>query len=343
MKTIINLSIKYFIKNKKRSLITIVAIMIATILITAVLSIFASFRQYMVNLQRNDKNWEAEFIDIRYSDAKEIEKDYNIKETSLYYDLGESEITDSPLGGKINLRAYSDNALKNANLHIIEGRLPQNTNEIIISEYLRDSINRDIGSKLENNFNGVKKEYRIVGVVEDLEEDSRTVGNIRYGAITYLETNTITDDTIMNVRILANNVNKIKNTTEKLVKELKLYELKNKEEKVVLPKEDDLELWNIIKELTEKEIEKSDEEISKGKENSNEKVIYNTNLLRYELVTNIDKSFAIILFISGGILTFIISIATIIIIYTSFKMSYHNRIKDIGVLSSIRYEQKTKK
>lgn len=288
----------------------------------------------MVDIERNDKNWEAEFIDIRYSDALEIGKDTNIKETSIYYDYGESDVLSNFVGSRIHLRAYNNNALKNANLNIIDGRLPVDSNEIIISSGIKNALNCNIGDEIENNFNNEMKKFKIVGIADNMEEDNHVYGNVRYGAITYLEEKDVNPETIVNVRILVNNLKDIRKTCETLVENLHLEELQNKETQI--QQEDTLGILQALKDAYKNETEKEMIETN-GIDNSS-KVRYNKDLLSYELVTDIDKDFTMALFISIGVITFIISMASIIIIYTSFKINYNNRIKDIGVLSSIRYE-----
>ena len=42
----------------------------------------------MVSIVRSEKNWEAEFDNIKYLDAIKIGKDKNIKDVSIYQQLG---------------------------------------------------------------------------------------------------------------------------------------------------------------------------------------------------------------------------------------------------------------
>ncbi len=355
MKITTKLAVEYLKKNKRRSAVTLITIIIVSILITAVFSLVSSFRQYMVNIERNNKNWEAEFIDIRYSDALEIAKYDNVKETSLYYDYGyskedackydrvekrfdENQVSYFP--EPFYMRAYDDNALKNANFKIESGRLPENSNEIILTTfqpiYYDEDNNRilffNVGDEIELTFGEEKKTYKVVGIVSDLEEGSRTFGETRLGVVTYLDKDTISDSTIVNVRILTNNVKEIKKTTEMIEEDLKLSELPNREK--VIQKENSF--VESFKQMIEAEMGK---EINNKEEiDSNAKVVYNIDLLSYELVTDINSTFATALFCIGGGFTLIIVFVSITVIYTSFKMTYNDRIRTLGVLSSIRNE-----
>ena len=80
----------------------------------------------MANIERNKKNWEAEFANITYEQAKEMENDKNIKEVSIYKKLGLSEpiFQLASISISLDIRAYDSNSLKNAKLVLEEGRLP---------------------------------------------------------------------------------------------------------------------------------------------------------------------------------------------------------------------------
>ena len=68
------LTIEYLKKNKKRTIGTIIAVILVSILITTLLIIFTSYQNYRETKVRNKGNWEAEFLCLKYSNAIEIEK-----------------------------------------------------------------------------------------------------------------------------------------------------------------------------------------------------------------------------------------------------------------------------
>lgn len=120
-------------------------------------------------MTRSNGNWEARFSNISYNLAKEIAKDKNIKEISLYQRLGVSDENysdEESVTVKFDVRAYDENALKNANIHLTEGVLPRNTGEILLSlsaannNLLHEKIK--IGDKFKVMINGTIKEYTVV-------------------------------------------------------------------------------------------------------------------------------------------------------------------------------------
>ena len=82
---------------------------------------------------------------------------------------------------------------------------------------------------------------------------------------------------------------------------------------------------------------------SKNNETNQEKIIYNTELLNYECVMEGNSSFRNILFIIASIFIFVISLLSIVVVYTTFKISYTERIRELGMLSSIGTNKKQRR
>ena len=248
------LTMAYLKKNKKRTLGTIFAVTIVTILITVLLTIFSSYQNFRENIVRDKGNWEAEFLCIKYSNSLEIAKDKNIKETSIWYDYG---LCDENLGNtktsytRIHLWGYDENKIKNSGFYITEGRMPENSDEIVIPEKGQSGIGtgfkrgKKIGDKIEMTFEGEKKTYTIVGFVQKIEEGSQKENiidgkDIRIGAITFLDTSTLQNDTIVYADVITKNKRKIYETAQRLEKELNLAEIQNIR-KVTMINKDELE------------------------------------------------------------------------------------------------------
>lgn len=120
----------------------------------------------MINIVRSNGNWEARFSNITYEQALEIAKDENIKEISISHKIGMTEELGKNGSKKIDIRAYDENSLKNANIHITEGRLPENSNEVIVSLTASNNANLiekiNLESVVEFTINGEIKRYKVV-------------------------------------------------------------------------------------------------------------------------------------------------------------------------------------
>ena len=224
MKITSTLALKFIKKNKKRSSYTIFGIIIVTVLVTTIITLISSYQQYLIAGVKSKGNWEAEFKNITYSDSQKIKQNENIKEISISHKIGTSE---ENFGiGKLNVVEVDDNTLKNINLSITEGRLPENPNEIIISEASdfdikgHSNIKEKIGDNITITVNGKTKNYTLVGKIQKSKFDEKSFVETKHGAITILNEKELSNDSIVNVSILTNNIQKIYTTGNELVKEI---------------------------------------------------------------------------------------------------------------------------
>ena len=78
MRVSVKLAISYLKSNKKKTLITAICILISTVLITTILLLIDSYKEYMINSERNKANWEVAYSGITYEEACTIEKHSNV-------------------------------------------------------------------------------------------------------------------------------------------------------------------------------------------------------------------------------------------------------------------------
>ena len=292
-------------------------IMLATIIIVCVLIILSSYQVYLTNIIRFERDYEAEFKNIEYSNVEKIKEDKNIKEVSVIQKIGTAEEEMSKSEGistKINLIAYDKNSEKNNKLELIEGRMPNNTSEIVLSkQYYFQEIN--LGEEFELTINGNKKKYTVVGIAKKLVND--VSGGFSFktiaGAITYCDEAKLNENSIVDVAIKTKNINKIYETTNNLSSNLNLYKTsEEKENNLVYNK--NLLRYSLVKVQNEKE----------------EGIRYTGDVNAEEFGEDLTKIVIITMSVIG--------ITAIIVIYTSFKITYSGRVKELGMLTSIRNE-----
>jgi beta-lactamase class D len=128
----------------------------------------SSYQEYLINSERARGNWEFEVSNITYEEAKKIAEYEEIKEIACSYNFGIAEerfSSDTLFPVKYNIMGYDANMLKNEHIYVIEGRLPENENEIILSlaknvgEYYKDFV---LGDEIEFTLNGNVKKFKIV-------------------------------------------------------------------------------------------------------------------------------------------------------------------------------------
>lgn len=301
-----DLTIKNLKLNKKRTIVTIVGIILSTALMVGIGLLFSSFQDYMIRetISYNGK-YEAEYGDVSLDKLNSIDK----KDFSYFYQkaIGFSKF-DSANEYKPYLYISSVNKEYFNELHLISGRFAENDSELVISNHINtnggasykigDIITLKYGERVVEGINTLanneyyeeetlnivgEKTYTIVGIVERSNfEDYSASG---YSTFT-LDMND--KEGIVNVFVMFNNKKKIIKQSEDLAKKL-------------------------------------------GYDNA---ISYNSTLLALygeSTYGNIMKSMITMIIIMLSL----VSIGCIVVIYNSFAISVMERKKEFGLLSSI--------
>lgn len=301
-----DLTIKNLKLNKKRTIVTIVGIILSTALMVGIGLLFSSFQDYMIRetISYNGK-YEAEYGDVSLDKLNSIDK----KDFSYFYQkaIGFSKF-DSANEYKPYLYISSVNKEYFNELHLISGRFAENDSELVISNHINtnggasykigDIITLKYGERVVEGVNTLanneyyeeetlnivgEKTYTIVGIVERSNfEDYSASG---YSTFT-LDMND--KEGIVNVFVMFNNKKKIIKQSEDLAKKL-------------------------------------------GYDNA---ISYNSTLLALygeSTYGNIMKSMITMIVIMLSL----VSIGCIVVIYNSFAISVMERKKEFGLLSSI--------
>lgn len=300
------LTIKNLKLNKKRTIVTIVGIILSTALMVGIGLLFSSFQDYMIRetISYNGK-YEAEYNDISLAKLNDIERN----DFDYFYQkpIGFSKF-DSINEYKPYLYISAVNKEYFNELHLISGRFAENDNELVISKHINtnggasykigDTITLKYGERviedaktLNNNeyYEGEtlsiigEKTYTIVGIVERSNYEDYSASG--YSTFT-LDTND--KEGTANVYVMFNNNRRIIKQSEDLAKKLDY-----------------------------------DNAIS-----------YNSTLLALygeSTYGNIMNSMIMMIIIMLSL----VSIGCIVVIYNSFAISVMERKKEFGLLSSI--------
>ena len=301
-----DLTIKNLKLNKKRTIVTIVGIILSTALMVGIGLLFSSFQDYMIRetISYNGK-YEAEYGDVSLDKLNSIDK----KDFSYFYQkpIGFSKF-DSANEYKPYIYISSVDKEYFNELHLISGRFAENDSELVISNHINtnggasykigDIITLKYGERVVEGVNTLanneyyeeetlnivgEKTYTIVGIVERSNfEDYSASG---YSTFT-LDMND--KDGTANVFVMFNNKKKIIKQSEDLAKKL----------------------------------------------GYNNAISYNSTLLALygeSTYGNIMKSMITMIVIMLSL----VSIGCIVVIYNSFAISVMERKKEFGLLSSI--------
>ena len=203
MNVLNKLVIKSLKLNTKRTIGTIIGIILSVALICAVSSMVSSFRQTLVENAINESGYyHIELLNINDSDINKLKLNKDIKDINLVYKLGYSSIEIDSTFPYIEIASMDKDTLSNLSYELIEGRYPENDNEIVISNKIKlkgkykvgDVINLNVGDRvdgegyplynsnpyLEENaeeiINSSLKSYKIVGIVYKENVDNENYG-----------------------------------------------------------------------------------------------------------------------------------------------------------------------
>ena len=196
-------------RNKKRTTATIIGIMISVALISFIFTLIFSFQNSMIETtKKNTGNYHIHINQVSYKEALKFNQMINkVEKVGISQTIGAADY-ETQLYAKqgIRIEGYDEISLQNRDIRLIEGRLPNNEREIVISNYLINNMNESvkIGDKLllevqkvklvisDNGMNemllpdGVEKiTYTITGVMKQTKQEANSLN--AYIAITKLE------------------------------------------------------------------------------------------------------------------------------------------------------------
>ena len=307
MNVLITLALKNLKRNKRRTISTIIGIVVSVILISFILTLIYSFQTTMIeDVKSRIGNYHIRIdqttthIAMKFNQMQE-----KIENTAISQIIGAADY-ETQLNNKqgIIIEGYDEIALYNRDINLIEGRMPQNEKEILISNYLINNMKKPvkIGDQLTLDVQKVKLTISNDGMEEFLNPDG--IDKITY-TVTGIIKQTIKEANTSNAYIA---ITKLEQITEVSPCEVTIL-LKN-------PKEES----TFYHELMNSSIKNH--------------ILENNELLLWQGATNgINEKSQLELI---GVISILIIVAiTIILIRNSFQISISERMKEFGTLISI--------
>ncbi len=331
MNIINKLTLRHLKQNKRRTLVTILGVIISVAMVTAVATISVSF---MDLLQRQTiagaGEWHVLYKDVNKEQLEAVKNDEATKALVLSRDRGYALLEEGENKNKpyLFIKEYNAQGFEQFPIELSQGRLPQEDNEVVISEEIAenakvdyamgDQLVLDIGERfnkdsvqelsqrdplqVENGKNtetlkgSETKSYTVVGTIKrPTWEPTWATG---YTIITYIDESMIGANETVNASVV---LNKVKNS---------LYT--------------------------------HAEDLAKKNQIEIKKIEYNDDLLRYYGVTNNDNLSSTIYSLTAVIMAIII-IGAVSLIYNAFAISVSERSRHLGMLSSVGATKRQKR
>ncbi|QHQ63521.1 FtsX-like permease family protein [Anaerocolumna sedimenticola] len=324
MNIVNKLTLKYMKKNKSRTLVTIIGVIISVAMIAASSTIGASLMDMLKrSIIVQTGNWQSVWEEVPGSGVEKITGSPEIKKSLVSHTAGIGELPGSKNSQRPYIYILEYNSFDLSAITLKEGRFPKNENELVITTQMletsgvtyligdkvkftmggRNIVENNVKIPLDNTYSFTKgeeftktgeKEYTITGIVDakNKENSSRAA----YVAFSGISENNIKSEESYTVYAGFNKLNK------------KIY---NKSEKLK-------------------------EESKAGK------LAYNSELLLYAGITD-DKEFNTTLTIAIGIVGSIILLGSVSLIYNAFAISLSERSRTLGMLASVGATKRQKR
>ena len=331
------LTLKSLKLNKKRTIVTIIGIMLSTALICAVAGMITSVQKTLINYAKSHSgNYHVCFKNIPNDELKYIKENKNVQDYFLSKNVGYGKLekVENEYKPYIFVMEYDKKGLEQGGVTLLEGRMPENSNEIVIPEHLIKSgrINYTIGEKITLNLgkrqtkDGLeltqedalltdesektessstsKSETEDLEEIVDTKEHTYTiVGIIERSNYKGIEGFSAPGYTAISYMDNENDINTANISV--LYSNLKDFQKKTEDIKSVIEK-------NIVSSVT---------------------VSYNSSLIDYE--GGVSDTTMASLYSVGAVVIVIIILSSVFVIRNSFSISVSEKTKQYGMLSSI--------
>lgn len=352
------LTLKNLKLNRKRTIVTIVGIILATALLSALVTLVSSFQYSMIEYQKQKGgDFHVKFSNVKMSELSEFKNNRNIESTFETMGMGFAKLDgckneDKPYA---YVMATDEAGFERGCFKLIEGRMAKNEDEIVIPRHLKtngridikvgDEITLDVGKRYDSNTESVisencayeheaetltdtvTKHYKVVGIMERPGYGMEDYSAAGYTFVTYSDELAAIDNGTKSEASEAD-------TTLTVYSRYTQKALRNKDAVTADIIGVDEKLFakanNSSVEMTAEESDR----FLKEMENAKYDIYMNGFLISYECVFPIDGTFKA-LFTVAAVVALIIILTSVYCIKNSFNISITEKIRQYGMLASV--------
>jgi len=334
MNIVNKLTIRHLKQNKRRTLVTIIGVIISVAMVMAVATLGISFMNLMQRQSIADNGeWHVLYKDVNKAQLEAVKADEATHKVVISRDLGYAPLEGgrNPNKPYLFIREYNTLGFEQFPIELSQGRLPQASNEVVISEEIAkrakvdykigDTFTLEVGERFAEDKEDIQRaltqndplrsgedqhgeiikntrsaSYTVVGVIKrPTWEQTWAPG---YTILTYVDESLLKAGDKVNATVV---LNKVKST---------LYTHAG-----------DLARANAI---------------------DPESIVFNNDLLRYYGITNNDGLRSTLYSLTAVIMTVIV-IGSVSLIYNAFAISVSERSRHLGMLSSVGATRRQKR
>ena len=352
------LTLKNLKLNRKRTIVTIVGIILATALLSALVTLVSSFQYSMIEYQKQkDGDFHVKFSNVKMSELSEFKNNRNIESTFETMGMGFAKLDgckneDKPYA---YVMATDEAGFERGCFNLIEGRMAKNEDEIVIPRHLKtngridikvgDEITLDVGKRYDSNTEGVigencayeheaetltdtvTKRYKVVGIMERPGYGMEDYSAAGYTFVTYSDELAAIDNGSKSEPSEAD-------TTLTVYSRYTQKALRNKDAVTADIIGVDEKLFAKANDSSVEMTAEESDRFLKEMENAKYDIYMNRFLISYECVFPIDGTFKA-LFTVAAVVALIIILTSVYCIKNSFNISITEKIRQYGMLASV--------
>lgn len=172
MNIVNKLTLRQLKMNKRRTLVTILGVIISVAMVTAVTVSVSSAIDLLKRVAiSSEGNWHMRYHDMKAKDIAVLQEDENIDQVAVSYPIGYATLDNPRNSDKpyLFVRGYNAEGFELMPINLIQGRLPKDSNEIVIPEHLESStgLTYKVGDKIKLDLG---QRYAINGETRQQEE-----------------------------------------------------------------------------------------------------------------------------------------------------------------------------
>lgn len=162
------LTLKDLKLNKKRTIGTIIGVILSCALILVVGGFFFVLQDTLVEDEiRREGYYHVSINNLTDKQVEDLKINRDFSNVMVVNKVGVA-ITDTGVSDEYargyNIFSYNEKTFKELNYDVIEGHFPKSSNEILIDRAYNYQYNTEVGDTIELNVNGEKKSYTVSGI-----------------------------------------------------------------------------------------------------------------------------------------------------------------------------------
>lgn len=296
-------------KNRTRTVVTVIGILLSAAMFTAVITSVSSLVQYMQDCAIYTRgNWHGGFLDVPADRRKQLEKETAVDSTAWAQNIGYAKLdTESEVKPYLFLMGMDPLFQQRMPVHLIDGRMPENSDEILLPDHLNimtrvnyalgDTLTLELGDRI---WNGAQLNQRDQYIPE--EETLRIRETRNYTVVGIYESPGFEAYAFPGFTVLT-----LWDDSRPTQRATGYFLMK-----------DAAHTYDFLR------IREPDYGVS----------VWNVDLLRYEGVSQYD-TFYVVLYGLAAILFLLILFGSVSLIYNAFSISVSKRTRQFGLLSSV--------